>query len=187
MIIEAERTGVQRDVLRDRRRHVDPGRARAARGATRGGRPAARAVRRSDERLPDPAEPLEPPAGEAGRTRLERVPAALPLGAPQLRARARVGRRAPAGAHARPGATSARDATADDTTADPDDLHKAILAGLLSHIGLLDERAAASAVRAATRSAAERGSRERRVHRRPRRAVRDLPRIGPAQEEARTR
>ncbi len=32
------------------------------------------------------------------------------------------------------------DTRADDTTADPDELHKAILSGLLSHIGILDER-----------------------------------------------
>ena len=32
------------------------------------------------------------------------------------------------------------DRRADDTTADPDELHKAILSGLLSHIGILDER-----------------------------------------------
>jgi ATP-dependent helicase HrpA len=37
------------------------------------------------------------------------------------------------------------DKTADDTTADPDDLHRAILSGLLSHIGILDERTSAPA------------------------------------------
>ena len=96
MLVEAtpHRRAARR--ARDRRRDVDPGRARAPRGAPRGGRPPARPVHRPDERLPEPAEPLEPPAGEAGRARVERVPAAVPRGAPQLRPRPRVGRRPPA-------------------------------------------------------------------------------------------
>ncbi|HWI32343.1 MAG TPA: ATP-dependent RNA helicase HrpA [Microbacterium sp.] len=60
---------------------------------------------------------------------------------------------APKGAgHRRPAAGS------ESGAADPDAVHKAILAGLLSHIGLLDERAAASA--ASGRSSA-RGARDR--------------------------
>ena len=91
---EAHRRAARRP--RDRRGHVDPGCPRAPRGAPRRGRPPARPVHRPDERLPEPAEPLEPPAGAAGRARVERLPPALPLRAPQLRARAGVGRRPPA-------------------------------------------------------------------------------------------
>ena len=46
----------------DRGGHVDPGRPRETRRAPRGGRPAARALRRPDERLPRAAQSLEPPA-----------------------------------------------------------------------------------------------------------------------------
>ncbi|SFS09119.1 ATP-dependent helicase HrpA [Microbacterium sp. cf046] len=42
------------------------------------------------------------------------------------------------------GASRTRGAASDDAS-DPDDLHRAILSGLLSHIGILDERAAARA------------------------------------------
>ncbi|MGC5170717.1 ATP-dependent RNA helicase HrpA [Microbacterium sp. DT81.1] len=51
--------------------------------------------------------------------------------------------------------------TASGSTTDPDAVHKAILAGLLSHIGLLDERAAASAATGANRGPAARGTRDR--------------------------
>ena len=53
MLIEAKRHRRAAGRARDRRRNVDPGRARATRGAPRGGRPPARALRRPDERFPD--------------------------------------------------------------------------------------------------------------------------------------
>ena len=96
MLVEAKRTGVLPDVLAIVVGHVHPGRPRASRGPPRRGRPPARPVHRSDERLPQPAEPLEPPAGAAGRARVERLPPAVPLRAPQLRARPGMGRRPPA-------------------------------------------------------------------------------------------
>lgn len=47
---------------------------------------------------------------------------------------------------------------ADGTTADPDDLHRAILSGLLSHIGILDER---TAPKLTNRSSGERSESKR--------------------------
>ena len=73
------------------------------------------------------------------------------------------------------------DRRADDRAADPDELHKAILSGLLSHIGILDERTSPKAAVQGGRGSSKREP-ARRVPRRARRAVRDLPRIGPAQE-----
>ncbi|MBD3942455.1 ATP-dependent RNA helicase HrpA [Microbacterium sp. NEAU-LLC] len=49
---------------------------------------------------------------------------------------------------------------AEGSTADPDDVHKAILAGLLSQLGVLDQR---SAARTATRGAVDRGGDKRRT------------------------
>ncbi len=46
--------------------------------------------------------------------------------------------------------------TAPTSTADPDDLHKAILSGLLSHIGILDERTSPKAGTAGGRSESKR-------------------------------
>ncbi|MGZ8804615.1 MAG: ATP-dependent RNA helicase HrpA, partial [Microbacterium sp.] len=51
---------------------------------------------------------------------------------------------------------SRNDKTADDATADPDDLHRAILSGLLSHIGILDERTASPAKASGGRGEAKR-------------------------------
>ena len=48
--------------------------------------------------------------------------------------------------------TSTRSGTGGGDTADPDELHKAILSGLLSHLGLLDERTTSSATRGRTGS-----------------------------------
>jgi ATP-dependent helicase HrpA len=48
------------------------------------------------------------------------------------------------------------DRRADEATADPDDLHKAILSGLLSHIGILDERTTPKAPAAGGRSESKR-------------------------------
>ena len=90
------------------------------------------------------------------------------------------------------GTPERRDAEPATSRADPDDdLHKAILSGLLSHIGILDERSAATGAQpaAATGDSDVEAARpaRRRVHRRARRAVRDLPRLRTAQEGARRR
>ena len=79
--------------------------------------------------------------GAAARARVERLPPPLPLRAPQLRAGARVVRRAP------PAAIPARQGEGIDAgrlrqPRDPDAIHRALLAGLLSQIGILDERTA---------------------------------------------
>ena len=139
MILEAERLGVVRDVLviaaalslQDPRER--PVEQRAA------GRPAARPLHRQDLRLPDLAQPLALPARAAARAVGQRVPPDVQARAPQLPAGARVaGLRVPAA----PGVQGDEDQhrQARPTGVDSDGIHQALLAGLLSHIGLLEER-----------------------------------------------
>ena len=65
MLVEAKRHGVVREVAAIVAGLVDPGCARTPAREARPGRPAARAVRRSHQRLSRVAEALEPPRGAA--------------------------------------------------------------------------------------------------------------------------
>ena len=90
MILEAGRARLRRRGDPDRRRAVDPGSARAPGRAARAGRPAARALRRRDVRLPRLPQPLALPARAAARAVGQPVPQALQGRVPALPARARV-------------------------------------------------------------------------------------------------
>jgi hypothetical protein len=92
----------------------------------RAGRPPPRALRRSDERLLNLWNHLQEQQRDLGSSAFRRL---CRSGVPQLRARARVVRRAPAAAPA----LGVRGAAAAEATADPTLVHRAILAGLLSH------------------------------------------------------
>ena len=69
---------------------VHPGPARAAVGGADPGRPEARPVPRRDLGLPHPAQPVALREDPAARAQLERVPADVPRGVPQLPAHPRV-------------------------------------------------------------------------------------------------
>ena len=82
---------------RHRRRALAAGPPRAAAGGAGPGRPAARPLQGPDLRLPVLAEPLAPPARPAARAVVERLPADVQAGVPQLPAGPRVaGLRVPA-------------------------------------------------------------------------------------------
>ncbi len=108
MILEADRLGCLREVLVITAALSDPGPARATRRAPRPRRPAARALPRPTLGLLRLAEPVAPPAHAAEGDRLERLPADVPPGAPELPARARVaGLRVPAAAGGQAGGAQA--------------------------------------------------------------------------------
>ncbi len=190
MLIEARRNDVQSEVLAIVSGMSIRTCARTERGATRGSRPLPSAVHRPHQRLPVAAQPLGLPAAEAGRTRLERIPASVPQRAPQLRARARVDGCASAELRSLGGERGSGEARGDGgrgrgsrnhvplmAGSDPsrphksghgshvsghgsvstdqgdgpeghaagDAIHRAILSGLLSHLGILDPRTMAQA------------------------------------------
>ena len=124
---------------RDRRRAVAAGPARAPGRAAAAGRPAARPVQGRPLRLPDLAQPLALPQGTAERAQQQRVPPDVQARVPQLPAGPRVaGLRVPAA----PGLQGDEDPDRSRraTSRDADGIHQALLSGLLSHIGLLEER-----------------------------------------------
>ena len=135
---------------RDRGGALHPGPARASGGAAGPGRPAARPLQARVERLPHLAQPVAPHQAAAEGALLQRLPADVQARAPQLHADPRVaGLRVPA-AHGREGDGSrytrlvphrALDHRVARTAPyDEDGIHQALLSGLLSHIGALEER-----------------------------------------------
>ena len=151
----------------DHRRALDPGPARAPGRAARAGRPAARPLPGPALGLHGLAQPVAAPAREAEGDGLQRLPADVPRGAPQLPARAGVaGLRVPAAPGRQAGGAQGRQAAHRGPTPDEDGIHQALLSGLLSHIGLRDRGPP-------------------RLPRRPRHAVRDLPGLRAVQVPAR--
>ena len=139
MILEAERLGCLREVLviaaalslQDPRERPVEQRPQADQQHAR--------FKDERQRLPHLAQPLAPPPRAAARALLVGVPADVQAGVPQLPAGARVaGLRVPAAPGLPRDADRASGRPAD--TPDADGIHQALLSGLLSHVGLLEER-----------------------------------------------
>ena len=165
---------------RHRRRALAPGPPGAARGDAPAGRPAARALQGRELRLPHLAQPLALRQEAAARAEQQRVPPDVQARVPQLPAGARVAGLRVAAAPGLQGdasrSTVARPSDRYSTTEartgapyDADGIHQALLSGLLSHIGLLEERDASTgrqpgdAARGSTSAPAARGSRSSRA------------------------
>ena len=137
MVLEAGRLGCARRGDRHRRRAVDPGPARAARRPAGGRRPAACALqgRRSSDFLAI-LNLWRYLREQQKRAVQQPVPPPLPGRVPALPARARVAgpRRSAA-----PGGQGRRRDRSTSGEAEPQAIHTALLAGLLSHIGLRDQ------------------------------------------------
>ena len=136
MILEADRLGCLREVLvitaalsiQDPRERPVEHRARADQLHAR--------FRDPRSRLHELAEPVAAPEGEAEGDGLQRVPADVPRGAPELPADPRVaGLRVPAAPGGQAGGAAPRPVGG---APDDDRIHEALLSGLLSHIGLRD-------------------------------------------------
>ena len=124
---------------RDRRRPVAAGSPRAPGRAAGAGRPAARALQVRELGLPDLAGPLALPAPAAAGPVQQCVPPDVQAGVPQLPARPRVaGLREPAAPGLQGDGRAGRVGPADQP--DADGIHQALLSGLLSHVGALEER-----------------------------------------------
>ena len=122
---------------RHRRRAVDPGPARAARRAARGRRPGARALRGLGRRTSSPSSSCGATcASSSARCRAARSGACAGPSSCTSCACAS-GRISSASCARRP---RARASTAQREPAEPDAVHQALLAGLLSHVGLRDPR-----------------------------------------------
>ena len=139
MVLEADRLRLRRRGDRHRRRAVDPGPARAARRPARRGRPAARALRRRASDFLAYLNLWRYLREQQRELSRQPVPQALPRGVPALPAHPRVAgprrrscarRRKGVGVDAQPRA--GRAATR---------IHQALLAGLLSHVGMQRRRA----------------------------------------------
>ena len=117
-----------------RRRAVDPGRAGAPRWPGGRGRRAARPLRRPRQRLRRRAQPVALPGGRAAGPVVQRLPADVPGRAPPPRADPRVaGPRTPA-----PGRGRRARHPAPLGAGAPEAVHRSLLAGLLSHVGMYD-------------------------------------------------
>ena len=172
MILEAERHGCVREVmviaaalsLQDpRERPADEQQARPTSSTPASADPGVG--------LPHLAQPVAATCSEQQRELSgSAVPPDVPARVPQLPAGPRVaGRRRPAA----PGLPATLGIDAQQPAADAGRVHQALLAGLLSQIGLLSPTSGEPAQAAPTPAASPRG-----VPRRPRRPVRDLPRLG---------
>ena len=124
----------------DHRGALDPGPARATGRAPGSCRPAARAVPRPALGLPDLDQPLAAPPGQAEGDGVERLPADVPRGAPQLPARAGVaGLRVAAAAGGQAGRAQVGTRPHRDRGAGRGRDPPGAALGLLSHIGLRDQ------------------------------------------------